>query len=261
MSSTLRNKIALVVFLALVVLGLAALIWYLSVGKSWNVAAATIDDATGQMDGYIAILYEGTLPVEVVEEDAEEEKQQDLPTQKETNVDSNASGNERSQPLLPGALSNNSSLPLGSTQGKLVADEPLSIGEVATAYEEKNASVFELEIGENDLYNDGLIVRKGSQRFGVLNVAVMDSVVAVQEKVDYFLEHKVDFVLVVVPDKSIVSNVEGIDVVVSTKDTSLATLGAMVNGTFCVNTPTVGSIGVTLVSPHNVVSSKIVSSS
>lgn len=62
MSSETREKQALVVFLLLVVLGMSGLIWYLFAGHSWNVAASNIDDSVGQMEGYTAILYAGTMP-------------------------------------------------------------------------------------------------------------------------------------------------------------------------------------------------------
>lgn len=62
MSSETREKQALVVFLLLIVLGMSGLVWYLFAGHSWNVAASNIDDSVGQMEGYTAILYAGTMP-------------------------------------------------------------------------------------------------------------------------------------------------------------------------------------------------------
>lgn len=44
----------------LIVLSLLGLGWYLVAGHSWNVAASNIDDTFGSMDGYTAIVYEGT---------------------------------------------------------------------------------------------------------------------------------------------------------------------------------------------------------
>ena len=60
MSVKSREKIALAVFAALIVLSLLGLGWYLVAGHSWNVAASNIDDTFGSMDGYTAIVYEGT---------------------------------------------------------------------------------------------------------------------------------------------------------------------------------------------------------
>ena len=60
MSVKSREKIALFVFLALIVLSLCGLGWYLVAGHSWNVAASNLDDTFGSMDGYTAIVYPGT---------------------------------------------------------------------------------------------------------------------------------------------------------------------------------------------------------
>lgn len=68
MSVQSREKIALAVFAALIVLSLFGLGWYLIAGHSWNVAASNIDDTFGSMDGYTAIVYEGTAVPKAVDE-------------------------------------------------------------------------------------------------------------------------------------------------------------------------------------------------
>lgn len=76
MSVQSREKIALFVFMGLIVLSLSGLGWYLLAGHSWNVAASNIDDTFGSMDGYTAIVYPGTqIPEEpeVPPTDSEEE--------------------------------------------------------------------------------------------------------------------------------------------------------------------------------------------
>lgn len=60
MSPATREKIALGLLTALIVLSLCGLGWYLIAGHSWNVAASNIDDTVGTMEGYTAIVYEGT---------------------------------------------------------------------------------------------------------------------------------------------------------------------------------------------------------
>ncbi|MEG0375039.1 MAG: hypothetical protein RR672_05345, partial [Raoultibacter sp.] len=47
------------------------LLGYLALGHSWNVAASNIDDATGRMDGYTAIVFEGTVDPTLVKEDTD----------------------------------------------------------------------------------------------------------------------------------------------------------------------------------------------
>ncbi len=68
MASVSREKIALVVFVLLVLFGIGLLIAYLNIGHNWNVTASQIDDATGELEGYTVILYAGTVeePIEDV---------------------------------------------------------------------------------------------------------------------------------------------------------------------------------------------------
>ncbi len=55
-----RERIALVVFAAVIVLITAGIAFYLFVGHSWNYAATRIDDAAGEMQDYRVIAFEGT---------------------------------------------------------------------------------------------------------------------------------------------------------------------------------------------------------
>ena len=60
MKKRTREKVALLVFALLVILGGSVLLRYFETGRSWNVAASVVDDAFGQMQGYTAIVYDGT---------------------------------------------------------------------------------------------------------------------------------------------------------------------------------------------------------
>lgn len=71
MNQAAREKIALVVFMALVVFAVAGSIWYMNVGHTWNVAANKIDDAAGSLDGYIALVYDGVAVPTVQEADSD----------------------------------------------------------------------------------------------------------------------------------------------------------------------------------------------
>lgn len=56
-----REKAALGFFILLALAGLGVLIAYIvTVGHSLNVAASNIDDATGNLNDYTAIIYKGT---------------------------------------------------------------------------------------------------------------------------------------------------------------------------------------------------------
>lgn len=70
MEKRTREKIALVIFALLVVLGGVLLTSYFTTGRSWNVAASFLDDSVGSLDGYTAVVYAGVVEPE---EDDEEE--------------------------------------------------------------------------------------------------------------------------------------------------------------------------------------------
>ena len=80
----------------------------------------------------------------------------------------------------------------------------------------------------------------------------------IEKQIEYFEEYEVDFIVVLTPDKKIVEEVAGIDIVISTQDEGLFVMGETINGTFYVNAPQLGSAGIILISPSNVVSAKVV---
>lgn len=70
MQSSSREKIAVVLFVAILGLVVVGLCAYLVVGHKWNTAATTIDDAAGDMAGYTTILFEGTSAPDYQDVDA-----------------------------------------------------------------------------------------------------------------------------------------------------------------------------------------------
>lgn len=206
MKQSAREKIALVVFLALIALTMLGGFWYMNVGHSWNVAANNIDDAYGNMDGYTVILYDGvTVPTA---RDAESET------------------------------------------------VPVTYAAVDTSYESKNANVLKLDVVHPSNYEEGSIIRCGDKRIGVFSVQSNMTQAALQDFVDEFKEAKVDYIVCIAKQTSLVKDrVKGVDIVISlTRETGLS--GTESNGTYYVVSPSTGKIGALLISPHDVVSSK-----
>ena len=63
MKKRTHEKVALLLFALLVVLGGSVLLRYFETGRSFNMAATAVDDAFGQMSGYTAIVFDGTYDV------------------------------------------------------------------------------------------------------------------------------------------------------------------------------------------------------
>ncbi len=253
MSPRLREKIALGVFAALVVLSLGGLGWYLMAGHSWNVAASNIDDTFGSMDGYTAIVYAGTAPLA-----------DDGAAESAAGAESDGAPEEDGRPDADGTSAQDGSQALsnaaatGASAAASAKKAPLTVEDAHASYEEKGAVVFTLDTVDPTRYSEGTILKKGSHRFGVFSVDRPLSVRAVERRVAYFTEHKVDFIVAVTPDKAFVEKAEGIDIVVSTQDEELFVMGETVNGTFYVDSPETGKVGAILISPSNVVSAKVI---
>lgn len=78
MKASSRNRIAVVLFVAIILLVIVGFGVYLVLGHQWNRAATSIDVAAGDMGGYTTILFEGTgAPAARNPEDADTEA---LPT-------------------------------------------------------------------------------------------------------------------------------------------------------------------------------------
>lgn len=271
MSVKSREKIALFVFLVLIVLSLCGLGWYLVAGHSWNVAASNLDDTFGSMDGYTAIVYPGTA-VEPVAGKGAGDAVGDAADGKES-AEGAAAGKEADagSPDAPGSSGGKDATGTAGTASAPGTDagesllgskkKTLSAQEAKEGYEEKGATVFSLDTVDLDAYREGVILKKGGHRFGVFGIAEPTSTIVLEKQIAYFKRHKVDFIVLVTPDKEYAEDVSGIDIVVSTQDEDLFVMGETIDGTFYVDAPAVGSVGAILISPSNVVSAKVLQAS
>lgn len=383
MSTRTREKQALGVFAVLIVLSLLGLGWYLVAGHSWNVAASTIDEKVGQMDGYVALVYSGTVlpePEEVASasssknadgdsaagqsessssrsvfdsltsnskksasssstmgdmrsdeasgftsdvagiaapvvsddedsagrsasaaagastpssltgevesyadasqdssaEDANADKrvaassgdgsapsaEGDSAADGASVADNTNAADDDSAAAVSGSMSDDASSDMASSGRKALVSpkaNPVEPESVRDSYLEKGAQVLVLDTKHPSVYEDGMIVKRGSKRIGVFSVDVPLSEEAAQERLDYFKEAKVDVVVCIASVRSYVRNATGIDVVVTLQD-DVSTMGTNANGTFYVNAPSIDSVGAVLLSPNNVVSAKVVDS-
>lgn len=371
MSTRTREKQALGVFAVLIVLSLLGLGWYLVAGHSWNVAASTIDEKVGQMDGYVALVYSGTVlpePEEVASasssknadgesaagqsessssrsvfdsltsnskksasssstmgdmrsdeasgftsdvagiaapvvsddedsagrsasaaagastpssltgemesyadafqassaEDADADKRVAASSGDGSapSAEGDSAADDDSAAAVSGSLSDDASSDVASSGRKALVSpkaNPVEPESVRDSYLEKGAQVLVLDTNHPSVYEDGMIVKRGSKRIGVFSVDVPLSEEAAQERLDYFKEAKVDVVVCIASVRSYVRNATGIDVAVTLQD-DVSTMGTNANGTFYVNAPSIDSVGAVLLSPNNVVSAKVVDS-
>ena len=134
MSNGTREKQALGVFLLLIVLSTFGIAWYMVAGHSWNVAASSIDEKVGQMEGYTSIVYAGTLPLQADAKTLDSQNGSDA--QLEDGVGS-ADAAEKADEGASGSGSTSAS----PTSSDAAASASSSGGSVASSSADENASV------------------------------------------------------------------------------------------------------------------------
>ena len=136
----------------------------------------------------------------------------------------------------------------------------VSAAQVQQSYEDKGATVFVLDTKNPGKYSEGVILKKDGHRFGVFSLDKPITPLNLRRLVAYFENHKVDFIVAVVADSELLKEKDGIDIVISTQDEGLFSMGETRKGTFFVNAPEIGKVGAVLISPSNVVSAKTIDS-
>ncbi len=334
MASTTREKLALLVFGLLILLGLAGVGWYLVVGHSWNVAASKIDDSVGQMEGYTAIVYSGTTVPKatassVTKNQTASSQQGSSQSAESRSIDASASthgasayesselnkdaatgstsdvgsvaasviasqaqgsaGSQSSSSHTDGETSKDSSsegsesavtdaveessIESSAVSSSVESDEatsgpPSSKGssssvnpdDVSASYKDKKSSVLTLDTVTPEVYREGSIVKRGAKRIGIISIDVPVTSVVASTFLQPFADAKVDMIICVTPYKRYVESVTGLDIVVTTQDDSVSTMGENSNKTFYVAAPEQGKVGAVLVSPSNTVSAKVIDS-
>lgn len=191
-----REKLALIFFVFLILFGLGISLFYIStLSKPLNVAASNIDDATGNLEDYTAIVYEG------------------LATEKKDAKNSGSNSNDSSSDLNKRAQTSNDSSE-EVTASEAISDESnseeeketVSVRSVRKTYVEKGASVFEVKVADPREYQSKSIVKAGKFTFGILSVdkttasTSADLEAYIQKRVKEYESLKIDFVVLVVSD-------------------------------------------------------------
>ncbi len=202
-----RERIALVVFAAVVVLITAGIAFYLFIGHSWNYAATRIDDAAGEMEGYRVIAFEGTA----------------IPSAAQVKED----GERYFSPV---------------SRESVIAD-----------YQEKGATVFFIDASDIDNYASPVVFEKDGYRVGVLSVDSGDLTYEIRQKVEQLQERAADIVVVFAQSTKRMETIEGIGAVVRVSDQEDDTELALP----VLDMPAVGQVGTIVISPSDVISTRV----
>lgn len=248
-----REKAALGIFIFLALAGLGVLITYIvTVGHSLNVAASNIDDATGNLDEYTAILYKGTANEhrETVINTAD---LGDSLSSRSLNKRSTQSAEENSTDEVSAAdTTESSSESKNSDEAK-----PVSLFALQRSYIEKGACVFSLDTEHLTNYNTPTLIRAGNYTYGIFS---LDEITAqksyLQKRVADYEDKKADIIICLVSDVSLLDSYEGVDIVISAQDEGFDSYGVLVDGVFYNDAALQGQIGTILVSPSRTITAR-----
>lgn len=265
-----REKIALFVLMFLVIIFVGVGVSYVAhAGKTWNLAASVVDDTFGSMDGYSVIAYEGTVvPEEELAFPIGEEPEAEETVDGEARLSSEplnaeeaslaaVDADQASREEIQNSVSNKF-LPLMEIEDD---EERVYVSQVRALYEEKGASVLSLDTLHPAKYSTPGYFYVGGKLVGVFSTSSPLPATRMAEYSEYFKEKGVEVVLCVTPRRAYLETLDGVDIVLVTgAEERYTTIGVNESDTFVVRAPELGTIGVILITPSNVVSSKGVSS-
>ncbi len=238
MKKRTREKVALLLFALLVVLGGSVLLRYFETGRSLNVVATVADDAFGQMSGYTAIVFDGTFdPLDALR-----------PTQ----VTHGDEATPEPDSLGAMVISKLSQLPLS------LRERPVYSSDVRALYEEKGAGVITLDLHDLSRYRTPRILMAGDRKVGVVAVDYYASARQLALLKEQMEALGAESFVCLAPRLSCLATIEDFNVVVVTDDDSVEPGTGMGEGAaHVVYAPERAQVGVVLLTNLNVPSSKV----
>ena len=274
-----REFIALGVFGALVLAGFVILTSYINAGHNLNVAATSIDDIAGDMTGYDVVLFEGTaLP------SSDSDASPDSPENEEGGSDSSSQTVTLEEARMHYSEKNASVMEVGPDSfqdymtGRIVMKQghtygifsltPDMVSELVVPKQtttKTTTTQTETSPGIFGITNETVTTRTTgaydsvSDIFSSVDPESVDPglVEHIQDILDRFAAAKVDTVIALTTDPTPFCAVEGVDVVISFKRCDRFSMAETIDGTLYFDAPEVGDIGVLMIAPGNVASTKV----
>ncbi|MEC4176919.1 hypothetical protein VJ918_00530 [Adlercreutzia sp. R21] len=242
MKKRTREKVALLVFALLVIFGGSVLLRYFETGRSWNVAASAVDDAFGQMQGYTAIVYDGTYdPLDALRPAMAPAAEGEL--------------TERPESIGAMVASELSRLPLA------MRERPVYASDVRDLYEGKGAGVVTLNIADLDRYTIPTVLNAGDRKIGVVAIDYYATKKRLQVLRQELLDAGAQSLVCLVPRLSCLATTDGFQAVIVTDDSQAEPgRGEGAEGAHIMYAPEKEAVGVVLLTSLNVPSSKVYAS-
>ncbi len=255
-----RERVALVIFIVLMLVGGAILVSYFSTGKDWSVAATFLDDSVGSLDDYSVVVFEGTVEPErdsdegIYPRDARSTMQ----------VPYGSIGVDATEQTPTEGISQiiKSIYQRFEKLTELPRSDTVYVSDVRDLYELKGASVVTLKVDDLVYYAEPLLLDSGNRTFGVFSIASYTSRVQMRSIVDALEASGADSIVCIAPRSAMMSGYDGLDVVIFTDESpeGFEALSAKRGSdeTLLVRSPERGTAGVVIFSSNNVPSFKSV---
>ena len=218
-----------------------AMIGYIIIGHGWNHAATHIDDHMGDMEGYTAIIYQGTTEPEpgMRDSDGKLYDASVFAMLDEQNIGYYPPGREPSFEQRKGVRT----------------------GDIVRSYQNKGAAVVAVRLKLFSWYSEPVIVENQGRKVGIYSVRRGISAAGAAAKAQYAREQGADITVAIIDNPvSVVRAAASADVVICAFDADLPSGGRAYNNTLGVDSPYITTVGAVLVAPSNVVSAKVIES-
>ncbi len=253
MQKKTREKATLVVAAFLAVAALCTLMAYIFFAShSLNVAASSIDEAVGSLDGYTVLVYEGT---------AESRRESVVDTTSVQDgrlgqrVVSKKSAKQGNTQQSEGEVS--ASAAAAAAEGDEGYSRPVTMFGIRSSYVGKQAGVVSVNLANPQAYNERTVVRANGRTFGFVYI---DEVTArnsyLKKRIADYKECGVDIIVCVTKEISLMTSYQGASIVISQKDEGLSANGTQVDGVFYDDAALRGQVGTILVSPSRTITAK-----
>lgn len=278
MESRKRERVALAIFLVMVVLGGLLLAAYFLTGRSWSVAATMVDDTVGSLDRYTVVAFSGVIPEGRLEAADEASA---------SSASSSASGSSSSSSAAASASASQHEVDPEFTMRDAFgesSDQPgetgigdsvmsvferedrrasshggdVYVSDVRDLYSMKGADGVTLSLSDLSKYSDPVVLGAGSKKVGVFSTSSYVSRAKLKSIVDALKDDGADTIVCIVPRTPFLSTYDGIDVVVLASAPDGPPDERDTGGTLVVQSPEAGDVGVVILSSNNVPSYKVV---
>lgn len=243
-----REKVALLMFCFLMLLGMVFVCSYFFMGKQLNTTATVVDDATGNMQDYALLVFSGTG----------NGSEGDGSSKADSTKGKDAYAADLGQDAAT-ALKNR--LADAYVRANVKTDlwkNHVFVSEVREAYELKGAEAATIDLSNLGKYADPVVIDAGRRKFGVFSIRAYVSKARLKS-IEEALEAKgAQSIICICQNTSMLAAYNGLDAVISLTPLRDDDKDYVAGGTLLVETPAKGNVGVLLFSRSNATTYKTV---